>query len=98
MYRHRQLPLLGWTALQASRLRNSGRNYCRLTLAFVIGLYLPTALGAPDLARHFGEALHSWTIIFFAPLALWGLLAPSGRPVTVRKSLQDKLADRCWHC
>lgn len=52
-----------------------GGRYCRLTLAFVIGLYLPWAMDAPDLWRHFGEALHSWTIVFFAPIAAWRLLS-----------------------
>lgn len=47
--------------------------YCRLTLAFVVGLYLPWAATAPDLLRHFGEALHSWAILFFAPVAAWRL-------------------------
>ena len=48
--------------------------YCRLTLAFVVGLYLPWAANAPDLWRHFGEAVHSWAILFFAPVAAWRLL------------------------
>lgn len=75
-------------------LTGFGRAYCRLTLAFVLGLYLPTALEAPDLARHFGEALHNWTIIFFAPLALWGLLDMSGRLAALRTCRQDKPAMR----
>ncbi len=53
-----------------------GTLYCRLTLAFTLGLYLPWAATAPDLARHFGEALHSWAILFLAPLAAWRLLGP----------------------
>jgi hypothetical protein len=48
--------------------------YCRLTLGFVIGLYLPWASAAPDLLRHFGEAVHSWVVIFFWPVAAWRLL------------------------
>jgi hypothetical protein len=48
--------------------------YCRLTLAFVVGLYLPAAFGAADLPRHFGEALHNWAALFFAPVAAWRLL------------------------
>ena len=48
--------------------------YCRLTLGFVIGLYLPWASAAPDLLRHFGEAVHSWVVIFFWPVAVWRLL------------------------
>lgn len=84
----------GWRASLARRSRGPARAYCRLTLAFVIGLYLPTALDAPDLARHFGEALHSWTIVFFAPIALWGLLGPSFELVALRKPLQDKPAKR----
>lgn len=71
-----------------------GRAYCRLTLAFVIGLYLPTAFAAPDLARHFGEALHSWTIVFFAPLAVWGLVGPSFWRVTSRKPCPGEPAKR----
>ena len=54
------------------------RVYCRLTLAFVIGLYLPWAASAPDLWRHFGEAMHSWAILFFAPIAAWRLLRDAG--------------------
>jgi hypothetical protein len=50
------------------------RAYCRLTLAFVVGVYLPWAASAPDLWRHFGEAVHSWAILFFAPIAAWRLL------------------------
>lgn len=50
------------------------RVYCRLTLAFVVGVYLPWAASAPDLWRHFGEAVHSWAILFFAPIAAWRLL------------------------
>jgi hypothetical protein len=65
-----------------------------LTLAFVTGLYLPTALDSPDLARHFGEALHSWTIVFFAPLALWGLVGPRIWLVALREPLQDAPAKR----
>ena len=49
--------------------------YCRLTLGFVIGVYLPWAAAAPDLLRHFGEAVHNWAILFFAPIAAWRLLA-----------------------
>lgn len=57
------------------------RVYCRLTLAFVVGLYLPWAASAPDLGRHFGEAVHSWAILFFAPIAAWRLLRDAlGRP------------------
>jgi hypothetical protein len=63
--------------------------YCRLTLAFVIGLYLPWAATAPDLLRHFAEALHSWTILFFAPVAAYRLLvgavARSGPPGRVAR-------------
>ncbi len=58
--------------------------YIRLTLAFVVGLYLPWAATAPDLLRHFGEAVHSWAILFFAPVAAWrlvaGTLPPPGEP------------------
>ena len=58
--------------------------YCRLTLAFVLGFYVPWAATAPDLLRHFGEAVHSWAILFFAPVAAWRLTAralarPEGR-------------------
>jgi len=84
----------GWRASPAPRSRGPARAYCRLTLAFVIGLYLPTALDAPDLARHFGEAVHSWTIVFFAPLALWGLVGPRFWLMAQRKPLQDKPAKR----
>jgi hypothetical protein len=58
--------------------------YCRLTLAFVIGLYLPWAASAPDLLRHFGEAVHSWTILFFAPVAAWRLLRNGVRGFTAQ--------------
>jgi hypothetical protein len=51
-----------------------GQLYGRLTLAFTLGLYLPWTAAAPDLARHFGEAVHSWAIVFLAPLAAWRLL------------------------
>lgn len=51
-----------------------GTLYWRLTLGFTLGLYLPWAATAPDLARHFGEALHSWAAVFLAPLAAWRLL------------------------
>lgn len=84
----------GRAASLAPRSTGLGRAYCRLTLAFVIGLYLPMALEAPDLARHLGEALHSWTVVFFAPLALWGLLGPSVRLAALRKRVQDKPAKR----
>ena len=52
----------------------AGTLYWRLTLGFTLGLYLPWAATAPDLARHFGEAVHSWAIVFLAPLAAWRLL------------------------
>lgn len=52
--------------------------YCRLTLGFTLGLYLPWAAAAPDLARHFGEALHSWAVVFLAPRAAWQLLLDAG--------------------
>ena len=94
MYCQCRTALLGWTPSQASRLRTFGRAYCRLTLAFVIGLYLPTALDAPDLARHLGEALHSWTVVFFAPVALWGLMGQGSRATSLRKRAQDKPAER----
>lgn len=48
--------------------------YWRLTLAFTLGLYLPWVATAPDLVRHFGEALHSWAVVFLAPIAAWRLL------------------------
>lgn len=65
------------------RARSSvARVYCRLTLAFVVGVYLPWAASAPDLWRHFGEAVHSWAILFFAPIAAWRLLRDArGRTV-----------------
>ena len=92
MYRDRWLSISA--AAFAPRSTGLKRVYCRLTLAFVIGLYLPTALEAPDLARHFGEALHNWTIVFFAPLALWGLLGMSDRLAVFHTCLQDKPAKR----
>jgi hypothetical protein len=55
-------------------------------MAFVLGLYLPSAFGTADLARHFGEALHSWTIVFFAPVALWGLVGRGSRGASPRPS------------
>lgn len=57
-----------------SRWPALGTLYWRLTLAFTLGLYLPWAATAPDLARHFGEALHSWAVVFLAPIAAWRLL------------------------
>lgn len=62
--------------------------YCRLTLAFVIGLYLPWAPTAPDLLRHFGEAVHSWVVIFFWPIAVWRLLANAEAAVDSRPGRQ----------
>jgi hypothetical protein len=66
----------------AGRCPAPGTLYWRLTLGFTVGLYLPWAATAPDLARHFGEALHSWAIVFLAPLAAWRLLLDA----LVRKS------------
>ena len=59
---------------EAARWPGLGQLYCRLTLAFTLGLYLPWTAAAPDLARHLGEAVHSWAIIFLAPLAAWRLI------------------------
>lgn len=59
-----------------------GRLYCHVTLGFTLGLYLPWATAAPDLARHFGEAVHSWAIVFLAPLAAWRL---AGRAIGPRR-------------
>lgn len=61
------------TADGRGKRRHRWSGYCRLTLAFVIGVYLPWVAEAPDLARHLGEAVHSWVILFFAPIAAWRL-------------------------
>ena len=58
----------------SARCPDLGQLYCRLTLGFTLGLYLPWAAATPDLARHFGEAVHSWATVFLAPLAAWRLL------------------------
>jgi hypothetical protein len=62
--------------------------YARLTLAFTLGLYLPWTATAPDLARHFGEAVHTWAILFLAPLAVSHLF---GRPLAA--AIRDRSAD-----
>ena len=58
----------------SARWPTPGQLYCRLTLGFTLGLYFPWAAASPDLARHFGEAVHSWAIVFLAPVAVWRLL------------------------
>lgn len=94
MSRHLWTSISSRTASLAPRSTGLGRAYCRLTLAFVIGLYLPMALDAPDLARHLGEALHSWAVVFFAPLALWGLMGQRGDSAPLRKRAQDEPGKR----
>lgn len=51
-----------WTPISAA--------YRLSSAAFVLGLYLPWGLQTPDMARHVGEAVHLWVIIFFAPLVI----------------------------
>jgi hypothetical protein len=66
---------------KCSRWPGPAELYARLTLAFTLGLYLPWTATAPDLVRHVGEAVHSWAIVFLAPLAFWRLL---GRALRLR--------------
>jgi len=50
-------------------LARAGDLYLRVSAAFILGLYLPAAATAPDLPRHFVEALHHWAILCLAPIA-----------------------------